>query len=105
MKKTVVIDLKSFLKNYSKEKGVVTRVTDVGNEFGLSRQTFVNWENTVPDVVSVLFYIVKENPKTNITKALNEWQKPPAVLVFIRDFMKKYKCSFTDIVKEIQTDE
>lgn len=103
--KKVVIDLKSFLKDYSKKKGEVVRVTDVGNEFGLSRQTFVNWEKTVPDVVSVLFYIVKENPETNIFKALCEWQKPPAVLVFIRDFMKKYECSFTDIIKEIEVDE
>ena len=103
--KKVVIDLKSFLKEYSKEKGEVTRVTDVGNEFGLSKQTFVNWEKVAPDVVSVLFYIVKENPETDVFKALCEWQKPPAVLVFIREFMKDYDCKFMDIVKEVESNE
>ena len=101
MKKKVVIDLRMALIVYSKGKDKVVRVSDVCRKFGLSSQTFINWQKEAPDVVSVLFYIVKENPNADVFKALCEWQKPPTVLVFIRDFIKEYGCSFNDIVEEV----
>lgn len=103
--KKVVIDVKSFLFEHSKRTNETVRVSSVANEFGLSKQTFKNWENIAPDVVSVLFYIVKENTETDVFKALCEWQKPPAVLVFIREFIKTYECKFLDIVKEVESNE
>ena len=103
--KKVVIDVKSFLLEHSKHTKETVRISTVADKFGLSKQTFVNWEKVAPDVVSVLFYIVKENPETDVFKALCEWQKPPAVLVFIREFMKDYDCKFMDIVKEVESNE
>jgi len=98
--KKVVIDIKNFLFEKSKISDEVLTVSKIGVDFGLTRQTLQNWNNEAPDVISVLFYIRKQTPKTDILKALIEWQKPPTVLVFIREFMLKYKCDFNDIVKE-----
>ena len=95
--KKVVIALSDFLK----EKNISDTKYAICVKYGLQHATVANWEKKAPDVVEVLFKIVQENPKTNILKALKEWQKPPYALVLIRDLMIDYKCEFLDLVKEV----
>ena len=99
----VVIELRPFLIEHAKkQKSKQQKITDVAEHFGFSRQTFSNWEKIAPDVVHTLFYILKDNPDADVFKALKNWQKPPAVLAFLRDFLAHYQCEFLDIVKGIE---
>ena len=99
----VVINIKDFLNEKSKKESMPkVPVTKVAENFGLTRVTLQNWERKAPESVEALFRIVKENKEADIEKALIKWQKPSAVLMFLRDFIKEYNCKFTDIVKEVK---
>ena len=95
--KKVVIALSDYLK--SKPELKQTKYS-ICKKYGMGNRTVSHWENQAPEVVEMLFRIVKEQPKTNILKALKDWQKPPYSLVFLRDFMTDFKVDFTELVKE-----
>lgn len=100
--KKVVIDLKPVLNDHGLKDGSnPLKLTDVSKKYGISRQTFENWRKQAPDVVETLFYILKDNPKTDVFKALKGWQKPPYVLAFLKMFLEDYECGFLDVVKEV----
>lgn len=100
--KKVVIDLKPVLNDHGLKNGKnPLKLTEVSEKYGISRQTIENWRKESPDVVKTLFFILKENPKTDIFKALKCWQKPPHVLEFLKSFIEDYECGFLEVVKDV----
>lgn len=96
--KEVVIRLVDYL-NENKEKVGMTFYAFC-KKYGISRPNADYWKNKAPDVVKVLYLIKKETPEADILKALQQWQKPPFVLAFLRDFMTEYDVEFLELVKE-----
>jgi hypothetical protein len=88
------------IAQYFKNKGKRANIVKIASDFGTTRQTLINWQTKAPAVVDTLLAVKKSNPEVNILKALNEWQKAPEVLRFIREFMVRYSCEFEEIVKE-----
>lgn len=93
--KKIIIDIKS----YAVKKNI--KMGDICSENGVSAVSLMNWRSEAPDVVKGIYLALSKQPETNVLKIFKGWQDPPFVLAFIRDFMIKHGCKFTDIVVEI----